>query len=227
MKIFHELFVKYDWIHGGLTMQNRVGVARQTRNNWLIDLTLFTGAVVAAISGIYFLFLPVGGYQGGRNPMYGVTILFERHTWEDLHTWFGILMIVAAVVHFALHWRWFISMFQRLAREIFLREKRFNNRSRFNLLINTAVALGFILAAISGVYLLFVPGGRNAVSDPHLLFARTTWDLIHTWSAILMIAAAIVHFAIHWKWVTKVTRKMIPSQRPAARQVRHSEIEKA
>ncbi len=53
-------------------------VSKQTRNNWLIDAAVFIGAVVAAITGIYFLFLPSGGYQGGRNPMYGVTILFER-----------------------------------------------------------------------------------------------------------------------------------------------------
>jgi len=208
-------------------MQKQASVATQTRNNWLIDLNLFTGALIASVTGIYFLFLPVGGYQGGRNPMYGVTILFERHTWEDLHTWFGILMIVAAMVHITLHLRWFLSMFKRLAYEIIHRETRFNNRSRFNFLINVIVALGFILAAVSGVYLLFVPGGRNAVSDPYILFSRTTWDLIHTWSGILMIAAAVGHFAIHWKWVTKVTRKMIPSKRPAARQVQLSEIKNA
>jgi hypothetical protein len=29
---------------------------------------LIISAVAAAFSGIYFLFLPTGGYQGGRNP---------------------------------------------------------------------------------------------------------------------------------------------------------------
>ena len=55
-------------------------ISTQTRNNWLIDAGLALSAVTAMISGIYFLYLPVGGYQGGRNPMYGVHILFERHT---------------------------------------------------------------------------------------------------------------------------------------------------
>ena len=81
-------------------------VSKQTRNNWLIDAVVFIGAVVAAITGIYFLFLPSGGYQGGRNPMYGITILFSRSTWDGLHTWFGALMIAAVVVHFAIHWNW-------------------------------------------------------------------------------------------------------------------------
>jgi len=199
-------------------MSKRTSVAPQTRINWLIDLSLLIGALIASITGIYFLFLPIGGYQGGRNPMYGITIFFDRHTWDDLHTWFGILMIVSAVVHIMLHWKWFLSMFKRIANEIIHRETRFNNRSRFNLLINAAVGLGFVLAAISGIYLLFVPGGRNAIPDPLILFSRTTWDLIHTWSGIVMIAAVVVHFAIHWKWVTKVTRKLIKSLQPASRQ---------
>ncbi|MFN2127277.1 MAG: DUF4405 domain-containing protein, partial [Anaerolineales bacterium] len=91
---------------------------------------------------------------------------------------------------------------------------RFNNRSRINLLINAAVGISFLLAAISGIYLLFVPGGRNAIPDPQIIFTRTTWDLIHTWSGILMINAAVIHFAIHWKWVTKVTQKLFKSLQP-------------
>ncbi|MFN2234096.1 MAG: DUF4405 domain-containing protein, partial [Anaerolineales bacterium] len=141
-------------------------------------------------------------------------ILFERHTWEDLHLWFGILMIAAAVVHILIHWKWIVSMVKRIFYEITHRESRFNNRSRINLLINAAVGISFLLAAISGIYLLFVPGGRNAIPDPQIIFTRTTWDLIHTWSGILMINAAVIHFAIHWKWVTKVTQKLFKSLQP-------------
>ena len=61
-------------------MNTRRIVSTQTRNNYFIDSFLFTGGVIAALSGVYFLFLPVGGYKGGRNPMYGITILFDRHT---------------------------------------------------------------------------------------------------------------------------------------------------
>jgi hypothetical protein len=195
-------------------MSKSNSIASQTRNNWFIDAGLFVGALIASLTGIYFLFLPVGGYQGGRNPMYGIVILFERHTWEDLHLWFGILMIAAAVVHILIHWKWIVSMVKRIFYEITHRESRFNNRSRINLLINAAVGISFLLAAISGIYLLFVPGGRNAIPDPQIIFTRTTWDLIHTWSGILMINAAVIHFAIHWKWVTKVTQKLFKSLQP-------------
>jgi hypothetical protein len=49
------------------------------------------------------------------------------------------------------------------------------------------------------------------------LFNRNTWDLIHTWGAIVMIIAAILHFTIHWGWAVKVTTKMFNSLKPAVR----------
>ncbi len=183
-------------------------LSKQTRTNWLIDAALFAGAVLAGLSGVYFLFLPSGGYQGGRNPLYGVTILFNRSTWDDLHAWGGAAMIAAAVVHFAIHWKWVVAMTRRVAGELRGRGPSLNRRGHFNLLIDALVGLGFLGAAASGVYLLFTPHGRGAV-DPAFLFDRATWDVIHTWSAVVMISAAVVHFAIHWGWVVKVTRNVL------------------
>jgi hypothetical protein len=192
-------------------LRKRRSIAPQTRNNWLIDAMLFLGVVTASITGIYFLFIPSGGYQGGRNPMFGVTLLFQRHTWEDLHIWAGFLMVMAALVHIVVHWNWIVSMARRVWTEITTRQSQFNNRGRTNLLINAAVGLSFSIAAVSGIYLFFVPGGSHGVLDPVILFTRKTWVLIHTWSGILMIAAFVTHFYIHWRWVFKVSRKMAKS----------------
>lgn len=196
-------------------MTKKISLSSETRNNWLIDALIFSGALIASISGIYFLFLPVGGYQGGRNPMYGVTILFERSTWDDLHMWSGILMIAAAVLHITLHWKWIAGMTVRMVKELFERNSHLNNRSRFNVGINAAIGVSFLVTALSGIYLLFFPGGSHGVPDPMWIFVRSTWDLLHTWAGILMIVAALVHFAIHWKWVSKVTRKLMVSFVPS------------
>jgi hypothetical protein len=197
-------------------------VSKQTQKNWWIDAMLFISAILAALSGIYFLFLPSGGFQGGRNPLYGIQILFTRETWDNLHTWGGVAMILAAGIHLAIHWQWITSMTRRIWKELTGESSAMNARGRWNLILNSIVALSFLLTAASGVYFLFVPGGRWA-ADPMLLFTRTTWDLIHTWSGVTLIAAAIIHFAIHWKWATKVTRKMVgmvipsqPIQQPAS-----------
>ena len=183
-------------------------VSKQTQRNWWIDAGLFISAMLATISGIYFLYLPTGGFQGGRNPLYNVQILFTRQIWDDLHTWGGVVMIVAAVIHFAFHWRWVVSMARRTWNELSGKCGRMNSRGRWNLILNLIVASSFVLTAISGVYFLFVPSGGR-VADPLIMFNRITWDLIHTWSAIVLISTAVIHFVIHWKWVTKVTDKMI------------------
>jgi hypothetical protein len=184
-------------------------VSSQTRRNWIMDALLFGGALTVVLSGVYFLFLPVGGYQGGRNPFYGIKVIFERQTWDLIHTWGGVAMILAALVHLALHWDWVASMSKRIFRQLIGRGNALNRRGQFNILINILVAASFSLAALSGIYFLFFPGGHQTSADTILLLSRTTWDLIHTWSAVVLIIAAIIHFAIHWQWVVKVSRKLL------------------
>jgi len=200
-------------------MNKRIGMSMQTRKNWLIDAAVFLGGIVAALSGIYFLYLPSGGYQGGRNLLYGVTVLFERHTWEDLHVWGGVAMIAAVVVHFAIHWSWVKMMARRVVNALRSRGSGLSRGARFNVAIDLLVAISFLVTAVTGIYFLFVPeggyqGGSNAGWDPNLLFSRTTWDLIHTWAGVVMIVAAAVHFWIHWRWVVNVTRRFFLSLLP-------------
>jgi hypothetical protein len=192
-------------------MQKVIRISRQTRQNWLIDAAVFSTALLSTITGIYFLFLPVGGYQGGRNPTFGMTILFNRSTWDDLHTWGGLLMILAVVIHLAWHWSWVMIMSRRLATTLLGKGTKFSRGAKINVLVDLVIALGFILAAVSGIYFLFVPagftGGRNLGWDPGFLFSRNTWDIVHTWAALAMIIAALLHGAIHWRWITKVTKR--------------------
>jgi hypothetical protein len=187
-------------------MDPKKGVTTLTRKNWLIDFSLFMTAIVTGISGIYFLYLPDGGFQGGRNPMYGIRIIFLRETWEWLHTWIGVAMVVIALVHLIFHWKWVKSMFKRV---ISGASKQLNPRARYNLWLNAVTALSFLVCAASGFYFLFAgasEGGRAV--DPMILFSRTAWDMIHTWSGVVILIAAILHFAIHWRWVVNVTKKV-------------------
>ncbi len=194
-------------------------LSNATQNNWLIDLALFTSGLVTSLSGIYFLIFPVGGYQGGRNPFYGIIILFERHTWSDLHLWGSLAMLAVAAIHIPLHWNWIVAMSKRIFRIALGQSKKMNSNGRYNLIVNALIALGALLCGISGLYFLLVPGASHSSSlpDPRWLFSLATWDILHTWSGVLMVAASILHFAIHWKWVTKVTMKIFknnPSRQP-------------
>jgi hypothetical protein len=208
-------------------MNSRSGLSARTRTNWLINASVFLGGLIAGLSGVYFLFVPSGGYQGGRNALYGLRILFERNTWDDVHTWGGAIMIGAAVIHVAIHWDWITMMAKRMVSAILSKGTHMSKGAVVNLIVDSLIAVGFILTAISGIYFLFAPkggfqGGQNLGWDPGFLFSRTTWDLIHTWGGVVMTAAAMVHFAIHWRWIKNVTmrffkvKKRLPSVQTAS-----------
>ena len=186
-------------------------VSKQTIKNWWVNALLFCSAILASATGIYFLFLPSGGFQGGRNPYYNLNILFDRHTWDSIHTWTGATMIAIAVIHILIHWKWVKSMVKRTWNEITGKCGCMNAAGRWNLILNTLVGISFILTAISGVYFMFVQNPRWVV-DPMIIFTRYTWDMLHTWSGVVMIAAATIHLIIHWRWVVNVTRKIFKTQ---------------
>jgi hypothetical protein len=85
-----------------------------------------------------------------------------------------------------------------------------NTRGQFNLIINGVIGLSGLIAALSGLYFLFFPGGHGAdAMTTTFLFTRQVWDVIHTWAGTIMIAAAVLHFAIHWRWFIKVGTKLL------------------
>lgn len=190
-------------------------LSKQTRQNWQINAFLFVSAILASISGIYFLYF-VNGYQGGRNPLYDVTILFTRQTWDLIHTWSGVAMIAIATLHIIIHWKWITSMSKKVWRELWAGSSKLSKFGKINVLINLMIGLTGLITAISGVYFLFDTSNSHS-AQALFLFNRTTWDLIHTWAGVLMIIAFILHFAIHWKWVTKVTRRYFTFEKVISR----------
>ena len=195
-------------------MSKKITMSLQTRTNWLIDAAVFLSGLLAAITGIYFLFLPVGGYQGGRNPMYGVIFLFDRHTWDDLHIWTGIAMIAAAVIHLAFHWQWVKTMTKRIINTMRLKGSNLSPGAKFNVAIDAVVAISFLITAVSGLYFFFVP------AQTPFIISSIIWVVIHTWAGVVMISAIVIHFWIHWRWVAQVTSRFFLSlwQRPEAPQ---------
>ncbi|MBT3315995.1 MAG: DUF4405 domain-containing protein [Anaerolineae bacterium] len=113
-------------------MEKKATISAQTRNNWWIDLALFASGIAVFFSSIYFLILPVGGYKGGRNPMYGIIILFDRHTWGDIHIWGGVAMLAVVALHIPLHWSWIVNMTKRVFKIATGQCKSMNARGKFN-----------------------------------------------------------------------------------------------
>ena len=200
-------------------------VSNQTRNNWFIVLVLTVSGLLITFSTFYFLFLPSGGYQGGRNPAYGIVIIFTRTTWDLIHTWAGVVIIAIAAIHIPLHWSWIVRMTKYIFTILIGQCKGMNALGKFNLLVNGLIGVSGVIATLSSLYFLFFPGSQNNSSS--LIFTRSVWDVIHTWSGVIMIAAAILHFAIHWRWVFKVAGKLVgeppQSKKDLAQQISSSQ----
>ncbi|HEY60511.1 MAG TPA: DUF4405 domain-containing protein [Anaerolineae bacterium] len=183
-------------------------VSTQTLQNWLLDSFLLITMVAVTLSGIYFLFFP-SGFQGGRNPYFHMKILFERESWDLIHTWTGVVIIIAIIVHILLHWNWVVNVPRRYHKLLTCRGSTKNPIALLNLIVDVLAAVLFLMTAVSGIVLLFLPGGRMTSQIVMLYLTKSTWDIIHTWSGIGVIILVVVHLIIHWCWVRKVTHKIL------------------
>jgi len=106
----------WNWIVQ-MTKRLRQGKARKARLNYTLDVVLGLAFLAAALTGLAFLLLGQGGFQGGRNPSFQTALLgLSRGTWSDLHTWFSLVLVTAIFVHQVPHWNWISRTVGRLFR---------------------------------------------------------------------------------------------------------------
>lgn len=90
-----------------------------------------------------------------------------------------------------------------------------NARNRINYLVDLVIGVGFAVAIISGLVLLFAgPGGYRGGRNPHfarevLLLSRWVWKDLHNWSGLVMLGGVFLHLALHWKWILCMTRNLL------------------
>jgi Domain of unknown function (DUF4405) len=178
---------------------------RRTVTHWATVLVLTISSLLILLTSIYFLILPSGGFQGGRNPHYGQTFLFDRHVWIDIHTWAGMVLIAVSVFHILLHRQWVAEMGRRALAVARRERKPFNRRVWARVAVATAMGLLFVGVAVSGVYFYVVPGGQGAGRTAQFLVSRSTWDLVHTWTGVFMLIVGALHLWMRRKWVARVT----------------------
>jgi len=79
----------------------------KVKMNYMLDMVIALAFLLSAITGIAFLFLGSGGYQGGRNPAFLTSFLgISRDVWSDLHTLGGLVMTAGVGAHLVFHWKW-------------------------------------------------------------------------------------------------------------------------
>jgi hypothetical protein len=87
----------------------------KARLNYLLDAVIGVAFLVSSLTGVAFMLMGSGGYQGGRNPGFATSLLgIGREAWSDLHTWASLVMIAGVFVHLVLHWKWIVCVTRQM-----------------------------------------------------------------------------------------------------------------
>jgi cytochrome b subunit of formate dehydrogenase len=87
-------------------------------------------------------------------------------------------------------------------------------KPKWNLLLNSVIALAFVLTAVTGLVFFFglagsgFQGGRGAMTESWLL-ARDAWRSLHDWFGLAMITGVMVHVVVHWKWIVAAVKRNV------------------
>ena len=84
----------------------------QAKRNYIVDVVIGVGFVIAAISALVFL-VPLNwiDFSSSATP----TVLgINFGIWQLLHTYGGIVMISGVVVHLLLHQKWIVAMTKKM-----------------------------------------------------------------------------------------------------------------
>ena len=83
----------------------------RARLNYTVDAVIAVAFLVTALTGVVFLF-PAPWIKAlglGMPGMLGISF----RAWHWLHDWSGVVAAAGVVLHFALHWRWVVTMTRR------------------------------------------------------------------------------------------------------------------
>ena len=95
-------------------------MTRTSLNYWL-NIVIGIAFIASFVTGVAFLFMGTGGYEGGRNAAYETAFLgIAREVWRSLHTFTSFVMTAGIGLHLVYHFRWIVCVTKRMlpAREL-------------------------------------------------------------------------------------------------------------
>lgn len=109
----------------------------RTKLNFIVDTVAFILFTFLLTTGmlIYFVLPP----QSGRLK---TVLALTRHQWGEIHFYIALTLVLALIVHFALHWKWIVCVIKGHSKE----------KSNTRLLVGAVVVV--ILLVISLAILL-------------------------------------------------------------------------
>lgn len=179
----------------------------KTRTNFWLDLAMLTLFLAVAGSGLFLEWLLPGGPGSGETVWLGVT----RHTWLELHAWLGLGLCAGIAAHLRLHWQWLTCVAGRFF-------KKLAGPARLNFSLDGLLSGVMFFSGLSGLIpWLLLPsggyqGGRNPLYQATLGgLTRQSWNELHLWIGLALIAGVAAHFILHWAWLRCAMRRCLPT----------------
>lgn len=110
-----------------------------------------------------------------------------------VHQLLGVVVSLLAGVHLMMHWDWVKSVTARFI-------KGTNSRSRLYYVIDFLIMLGAVMIIETG---LMISTWFNLALPNY-----SAWLDIHIYSAITVLALAVLKIGLHWRWVVNTTIKI-------------------
>ena len=104
-----HVIIHWNWIKGTIVRtwqvitKKRDGFGLRLTYNILLDVTIAISFLICSLSGVYFMLNPSSGQTA-------VNYLFDKTTWDMLHTWSGVIFTITALLHIVLHWKWITNI---------------------------------------------------------------------------------------------------------------------
>lgn len=76
--------------------------------------------------------------------------------------------------------------------------------NKLNYALDGAIGLAFFLAALTGLVFL-LPDALGAGGKVFLGLSRWAWRDLHRWAGLVLASGVLVHLALHWRWIVRMT----------------------
>lgn len=88
------------------------------------------------------------------------------------------------------------------------------NKVRTLFIIDTVIAVALLAAAASAIAFLVpfsaIDFATASVEATFLGVSYGVWQTIHLYSGLVMLAGGLLHFGMHWGWMIKTAKGMLP-----------------
>jgi len=132
--------------------------------------------------------------------MFAAMLVAFNPAWTGLvvHEWLSLAVIVPLLIHLIVNWEWTVRVIERFA-------ERLLHVSRLNLIVDAALFVSAVAVMLSGLMVSHVITGAAGIT----LSPSSLWVAVHSLSADATVVFLLLHFALHWRWVAHVTRKLL------------------